>query len=242
MSNDENSRLRSRYERYSNWGDRFALLILVGLSVEIIAVFVLQRPFLEGIFTISSTALILIGVWGELRFAKYAKEAGDGIVAEAEARASEANKKAAEAQLELAKYRTTRRAILRPHMQSLAKKLRPFSGTVFDTGTGTSDGEQADCLWDLEEVLIAAGWRQTAWITPLVGAQVIQRARRPVSGQVAAQNVEIHLDSASKAALQPATDTFISALNEIGIEATEAAFNVNNANTDAMHVLVGPKR
>jgi len=74
MSNDENSRLRSRYERYSNWGDRFALLILVGLSVEIIAVFVLQRPFLEGIFTISSTALILIGVWGELRFAKYAKE------------------------------------------------------------------------------------------------------------------------------------------------------------------------
>ena len=102
---DSNDDLRSKYENNSVWADRIALLIVVGLVVEIAAVFILQKPLLEAILTTSATALIACGVWGELWFAKRAKEAGDGMVAEANARAAEANQKAQEAILELARLR-----------------------------------------------------------------------------------------------------------------------------------------
>ena len=50
-------------------------------------------------------SLIAIGVWGELRFAKRAREADDGRVAEANKLAAEANERAAEAQLHLEQLR-----------------------------------------------------------------------------------------------------------------------------------------
>src|SRR5262249_9383080 len=98
MPEKQKSDLKSRYESNSLLAERFALLVLAGLAVEIIEVFGLRRPFWEAVFSITATALILIGVWGEIIFEKRAKEAGDGIVAEA-------NKQAEEAQLATEKLR-----------------------------------------------------------------------------------------------------------------------------------------
>jgi hypothetical protein len=100
--------LKSRYQRDSARADLLAKLIILGLAVEIAGVFVLEKSVLEGAVTIVSTALIAIGVWGELKFSHRAREAGDAIVAEAEARAAEANLKAQEAGLELARFRAPR--------------------------------------------------------------------------------------------------------------------------------------
>jgi hypothetical protein len=84
--------LKSKYEFNSSLAEWLARLILVGLAVEIAAVFILGKSKLEGSLTISSTILILVGVWGELIFEKRAREAGDGMIAEANARAAEANR------------------------------------------------------------------------------------------------------------------------------------------------------
>jgi hypothetical protein len=236
MSNGiSDSELRSRYEKYSAWAERLALLILVGLAVEIADVFILKKPWLEGIFTIAATTLIFAGVWGELLFEKRAKEAGDRLVAKANARA-------AEAQLELANFRLPRRWVLRGKTDAITERLRPFAGTEFDSGLGQS-GEQADFWWDLEPIIVAAGWVHVQWradanVLPFV---ISQGPDRPLSGSVAAANVEIHVHPDSRERLSPAATALISALNEAGIAARDAGHNTHNINTNAIHILIGNK-
>jgi hypothetical protein len=82
--------LQSKYDFNSTWADRIAHLIVFGLVIEIAAVFILQKHLLEASLTIVANILIALGVWDELWFARRAKEAGDGIVAEANERAANA--------------------------------------------------------------------------------------------------------------------------------------------------------
>ncbi len=98
-SGNEGSNLQSSYEFNSLWADRIARLIIVGLALDIAAVFILGKSPLDGVITVSADTLIIAGVWGELWFEKRAKAAADGIVAHAEARAAEANARAEEARL-----------------------------------------------------------------------------------------------------------------------------------------------
>src|SRR5437867_543934 len=91
----------------SRWADRIALLILVGLGVDIGAVFVSDEAWRKGL-TIMADSLIVMGVWGELWFAKRAREADDGRVAEAEKAVAGANARAAEALLDLEKLKSPR--------------------------------------------------------------------------------------------------------------------------------------
>jgi hypothetical protein len=107
------------------------------------------------------------------------------------------------------------------------------------------DGEQADFIWDLEPILANSGWRQLAWLTTAIGPNLVifrGDSQRPVLGNVSASNVEIHLALDSRATLQPAADALISALNGVGIAARDAGYNVANGNTNAVHILIGPKR
>ena len=122
----------------------------------------------------------------------------------------------------------------------LIDRLSQFARTEFDTGL-SSGGEPMHFLWDLEETLTAAGWHQLPWGVAAVGIQVVHRNLRPLAGSINAENVEIHLDPSSRAALLPAATALISALAEIGITAWEAPFNVQNRHTHAMHILIGPK-
>jgi hypothetical protein len=92
----------------SEWSDRIAVLILVGLLVDIGDVFVPDQSFLKATLTIIANVLIMAGVWGELWFLKRARTADDSrvaqaeiAVAEAKARASEADRARAELEVQL---------------------------------------------------------------------------------------------------------------------------------------------
>jgi hypothetical protein len=133
-SNENGGNLQSKYEFNSTWADRIAHLILIGLAVDIIAAFVLGKSPLEVTLSITASVLIALGVWGELWFARRAKEAGDGIVAEAKARALEAKLELArlekKSELEIAelKKETTRLEVERAKLEIQLRSLPPAPG------------------------------------------------------------------------------------------------------------------
>lgn len=89
----------------SEWADRIALLILVGLLVDIAALFISDKSSWRMVLAITGDILIIAGVWGELWFAKRAREADDGRVAEAERAVAAANERAAKLEKEAADAR-----------------------------------------------------------------------------------------------------------------------------------------
>jgi hypothetical protein len=174
--------------------------------------------------------------------------------AQVQERAAKLEKEAAEANLSLGRLQTPRATLLTAAaLDSIAEKLQPFAGTRFDTGLAANSGEQADFLWRLEMALtnlpppenrLNAGWIEIPWGFNQVGvgAQALRRGTRPVSGSVAAQNVEIHLHPEYRAKLLPAATALISALNDVGIISKEVGFNTYSSNDDAIHVLIGEKQ
>lgn len=119
--------------------------------------------------------------------------------------------------------------------------MKPFAGAEFDTAMSHFEREIGDILWDIEEALNAAGWRQIDW-APLPGASAIQRTNRPLAGSALAQNVEIELHPSHQAVLKPVADALIEALNSVGIDAGEVPYTSATGNHHAIHILVGPKR
>ena len=73
MTENGISDLKSKYDDNSSYAERIAVLIIVGLLVEIAAVFIFQKPWTESVTAISANALIVVGVWGELFFERRAK-------------------------------------------------------------------------------------------------------------------------------------------------------------------------
>jgi len=237
------------------WG--CVILVLVAVIAEVVLAIV--HPSYDSPWnrwgTAVADAAIALGIVGELAFGRLDAriqtelrrrsnnelKAAVEAAAKAHERAGNAERTAAEAQLELAKYRASRRDVFRGHEAAIRDKLATYSGTPFDTGLPANDGEAADFLWDLEPTLVAAGWVHVAWFQ-LAGDRVWQGPHRPASGAVAAQNVEIHLHPANRGALLPAATALIGALNEIGIAATDAGFNTLSINNHAIHILIGPKR
>jgi len=172
-------------------------------------------------------------------------------------KAAQLEKEAADSQLKLATLRTPRARLLTDNvLDSIADKLTPFKGTKFDTGLSVSSGEQADFLWRLETALTQvelypnearrknAGWIELAWGFDRigVGATAVFRGKRPVSGPVAAQNVEIHLHPSFRDALLPAATALASALMDAGIAAQIAGYNTHNSSDEAIHILIGEKQ
>jgi hypothetical protein len=133
MSDQPDSNLRSKYEANSSRAEWFARLILVGLAVEIVEVFVLKRPFWEAAFTIAATTLILVGVWGEIIFEKRAREAGDGIVAEANARVAEAELRTEQLRASVAHNETPRgRADTKIFLRELCESPPAVVSVIYD--------------------------------------------------------------------------------------------------------------
>lgn len=153
---------------------------------------------------------------------------------------AEAMQRAAEAQLELDKFRAPRL----PSPEALTEvvaKIRPFAGTHFDIGHGLDDLEQMDFLWLLEPKLSEAGWVHVDW----VGGATFVKPNWPgnhVYGRVAANDVSIELAPQFRDKLLPAANALVEALNGIGIKAYIKFFNNSSMNADAIHILVGPKR
>jgi hypothetical protein len=182
-----------------------------------------------------SNCLIALGVWLEIHFGRKATEGR-------KTQLTAANERAANAELELIKFKAPRRLTSAQHVE-IREKLKQFSGTHFDTGMASGSGEQADFIWQLGPILMEAGWQYVDWTVVSVGQQIVtQGPSRPYSGSVAASNVEIHLHSETRNHLLPAATALIAALNDAGIAAREVGFNTHNGNPKAIHILVGEKR
>lgn len=228
-------------ERTENWSGYATLLILAGIVVEIglILVYPHEAGWWERGVLIAANAMIGIGLAIEYRCIRLQIVASDEVRLKSEAKLAEALDRAAQAQRELIAFKTPRRAAMTPeNRKQFEAALKPFYGTPFDVGVG-NDGEQADFLWDLEEVLQASGWSQLDWMVHHPNITVVQRNQRPLAGSVSAQNVEIHFEDP---ALTTAGDALMAAIKSIGLEASIAKFNAGSVNRNAMHVLVGAKR
>jgi hypothetical protein len=241
MSGSNNNDLRSKYEKNSAIAEGLAWLILLGLAVEIAAVFILKKPLLEGALTISANALIWLGVWGELIFEKRAREAGDGIVAEANARAAEANQKAQEAILELARFKAPRE-LTQEQRGRIVDKLKPFSGTEYDIAISDADPEILNFVFIIELVLSTAGWTEIDWQGN--GEGFIREGMLIIRLGVSVTNVMIGVHVSQPLKLCEHALALSDALMTEDIDATAARLTphrMSSTNANAVHILMGRK-
>src|SRR5579864_1806473 len=130
-------------------------VLVVGLLIEVALAlnFKTGYPAVDGFAPALADILVVLGVYGEIRFAGKAARAQKTLQSRTDQKLTEALDRAAKAEKELVDFRRRRRALMTPeNRETLRKRLAPFSGTEFDTGLG-SGGEQMHFLWDLEEVL-----------------------------------------------------------------------------------------
>jgi hypothetical protein len=124
--------LTTEYETNSHRSELAAYVLIAGLAIELAFAFFLDGPWLEKVSTIVADVLIVVGVWGEIHFGRKARESGDKLLAESEVRISEANERAANAELELGRIRAriAPRALTKEQkeiLQSLKGKISAVS-------------------------------------------------------------------------------------------------------------------
>jgi hypothetical protein len=231
--------------RCEAWSGRATLAILVGIVLEILVILSLtpHSPEWDKWFNIAGNGLIGIGLVTEYICIRKTIVASAVLKQQSDAKLSEALDRATNAELELIKFRRPRRDLMTSEAKAkLSDKLKPFARTPFDVGFSGGDGEQADFVWDIEEVLAAAGWSQLPWGVHAVGIMTIFRNLRPLAGSVGAQNVEIQMEPTWRQSRLSAVEALIAGLNAIGIETRETGYNSASTNVEAIHILIGPKR
>lgn len=203
-----------------------ALLILLGLLVDIASVCILGKSKLEAALTIAANALIFFGVWGELAFERIAKRYGDRLV-------TEANARAAEAQLELARLKAPR-SLDEAKRKEVSEKMRLFAGMQFDLAVAPGDSEAAMLADQIEGALAAASLAKIGWID--MGP--FGPERFPITGETFVAGVVI---AGTDSAITGAVRSLASALRDNGIAAAVDFRNAGSANAAAIHVMIGRK-
>lgn len=244
--NATESQLESASSSSEWWAIGFGGLVIVAVSASFIISFI-EPPYatflFDSLFTEAGTAIGIVGevgfsIWDSRIQTELRKRSNDKLGAAKKA-SGEANERAAEAQLALAKFRQSRRSVIAGNEFIIIERLKPFTGTQFDSGISMGGGEIADCWWDLAHIIIAAGWTHLPWRP--YGIFAIQHPLM-ASGQVSATNIEIHIRPDERDRLEPAAKALVSALNDIGIAAADVGFNSHSTNEDAIHIHVGEKR
>jgi hypothetical protein len=247
MGGQSDHKPAKRLEIAERWSGHATLAILGGILLEIILLFVFPggKSWSEIWLLVVANAAIGIGLAIEYACIRRTIVASGDLQRESDAKLSEAIDRAVKAEAELIEFRKPRRSKIRPNIAALSGKMKILGRTKFDVGIGAGSGEQADCAWDIEEMLTNAGWSQMNWGVHEVGVSVVERGHgghRPVAGSVGAQNIEIHLAPDFRQSLLPAANGLASALTEIGVAASEVPFNANSTNNEAIHILIGPKQ
>ena len=118
---------RSVSDFNAEWSDRIALLILVGLLVDIGNLFIPENSGWKTPLAIIANVLIMGGVWGELWFLKRARAADDSRVGQAESALADALTRASRAEEALVRLRTERHKLIAGHEVEISAKLRSFN-------------------------------------------------------------------------------------------------------------------
>jgi hypothetical protein len=165
-------------------------------------------------------------------------ESARAAIATANEHAATAEQRAAEANLELAKFKAPRQ--LTPDQQhAIANNLRPFPDIKFDAGLAPGDAEAASLLVSIETALSQAGWTEINWNG---GDIVLNRTGRPTAGLSSATNVIAAVFPGQSSKLIEAATSLVAALNDNSIAAQlQDATGIVNTTQDAIHILIGRK-
>jgi hypothetical protein len=235
----KNKNAQERVDEAEAWSGRATLLILVGILLEIAALFIFPHAETkyELVLLIGANAAIGIGLVIEYGCILRSIKANAELKIESDRKLTEAVDRAAKIEQEFLEFRKSRRRIFSPASPEFIREMSPHQGTAFDTGLDAG-GESMHFLWDLGSALTDAGWNHIPWVDP---SGMFKRQGDRISGNVSATNVEIHIHPESRATLGPIAADLIAALATAGIEATDEGWNVHSTNANAMHILVGPK-
>lgn len=165
-------------------------------------------------------------------------------IAKANATAATAQKEAAQAKLELEKFRTPRALTLdKTKQERIVGKLKSFSGLQFDVGNTVGDAECDMLLAVLEDIFKNAGLKEVDWVyKPGSGAMMYVRAGRPAAGSVSATNVILEVDAKKHPELWQAARDIAEAIKAEGIPAGAFEDIKSSAgNADVIHLLIGKK-
>jgi len=172
---------------------------------------------------VGATALV---VWmGNIK-EEYLKRA----VADAQARAAEAN-------LALAKFKAPRR--LSSAQQALfVAKLKPFSGTEYDLSA--KDPEPLDFALDIADVLTTAGWKVQTWTDSEIVTTLPKRSF--AVGTVVLSGVDVQIRDPN---LSAARDALVDVLTLSGFEGVRGSFasvSPESPGAKVMHIMIGTKQ
>ncbi|WP_441281068.1 hypothetical protein [Tardiphaga sp. 862_B3_N1_1] len=171
------------------------------------------------------------------KIAQDVQRASDEKIAFAVNDAAQANARAAEANLELARLKAPR-SLSEEQKAKIIGAIHDFSGTVFDSALVPGDAESAIFLATLEEILQRGGWKQIDWKG---GGVVFTRTNKPIAGMASSQNVIIAVPPDLFDKLNPAALRLEGALLERGIAAqVQNAAGIQNDN-EVIHLLMGRK-
>ncbi len=233
------SELKKEIETFEGRAESAAWLIVFGLVIEVVlaVVFREHKSLIETWAPVTATTLVLMGVYGEIHLGRKVSAGHTKLRTRGEQRLAEALTRAANAEEELIKFRTSRRKIFAVTSSIFVATVSKHKGTVFDTGLDAG-GEAMHFAWDLDDALTKAGWIHIPWVDP---SGLYKRQGHIISGQCSGNNIEIHIHPQSRAFLGPIAADLISALRVAGIEATDEGCNVHSTNANAIHVIIGPK-
>jgi hypothetical protein len=177
----------------------------------------------------------------EEKIAQLNKESGSFQlqIAQANERAANAERSAAESRLALEKIRLPRR-LTKEQRARITDKMHVFAGTQFDAALNTGQ-ETQEFLIEIEDALRSAGWMQVDWSNDFEDV-IFSRTGRPKAGVSSHSGVVIEVHKENAANFQPIAQALMDALNGEGV-ATEVKYvgTFKNNNPKAVHIIVGEK-
>ena len=215
-----------------NWWNDWVVRSLIAAALAAAAVVVTTRMQLF-------RAKQLDEVQAQLLKSKEAQLASD--LKDKDVKIAEANERANQAALELAKFKAPR-TLSGEQMNQIVMKMRRFAGTEFDGGVGpVNDPEPLHLFDQIAQSLTAAGWRQVAFASNQV--MILSRSNgTPAVGGVSVTNVIIDIHPGQVSRLWPVARALVEALAAEGIAAAyDQGSGGGSKNERAIHVLVGRK-
>jgi hypothetical protein len=203
-----------------------AFLVAVGVAAEFLGDFV-AKPFEDKIDAARNEELAKLNN----ETAKLSADAESSRAAIADA-----NARAMEAKLELARL-TTPRTISPEQKEQIVNAIRPFSATPFDIFL-QAEPEPLALMEQISEALVEAGWEWQG--VPQIVALV--RPGKPKVGLMTSTGIQVQIDSSKIADWERPILALANALATAGLEGV-AAQQVDDGSVDAtaVHVRIGKK-
>jgi hypothetical protein len=171
-------------------------------------------------------------------FATYKLEAGENIAA-ANARAAEADQKAAEAKLELEKFKAPR-SLDRAQLERITEAMKPFSGFPFDFSI-QPDGETIGLMEQIGGALKSAGLTWEPWHGRTPGMPAFLQPGVPQAGMVAFTGLMIQIDDSKTPQWGTAIAVLRDRLHAEGIDAEGRRITDGTETANAIHIYIGRK-